>query len=104
MAKFYGKIGFVVTEETSPSVYIEKQTEKKCYGEVISDSFRWQQGDKINNDLVINNAISIIADTFVHENIGAMRWVEYMGIKWKIDSIKINFPRLELNLGGQYNE
>jgi len=103
MAKFYGNIGFVVTEETSPSIYTEKSIAVPYYGDVIKNSFRWQQGDKINDDLVINNAISIVADKFANENIGAMRWVEYMGMKWKITSVEVKFPRLELSLGGIYN-
>ena len=32
MSKWFGKLGFVETQETEPSVYSEVVTERDCYG------------------------------------------------------------------------
>ena len=33
-----------------------------------------------------------------------MKYVTYMGVKWKVENISVQFPRLVLSLGGIYNE
>ena len=35
MAKFYGVIGYAVTEETEPGIYEERIVEKEHFGDVI---------------------------------------------------------------------
>ena len=42
-------------------------------------------------------------DPFVRENFRTIAYVEYMGVKWKIASAEIQYPRLILNVGGEYN-
>jgi hypothetical protein len=32
-----------------------------------------------------------------------MRYVEFMGTKWKITNIEVQYPRLTLSIGGEYN-
>ena len=53
---------------------------------------------------ILSDEISIVADPFANENYFAIRFVEYMGAKWKVQSISVQFPRLNLSLGGLYNE
>ena len=33
-----------------------------------------------------------------------MRYVEFMGAKWKISSVEVQYPRLILTVGGVYND
>lgn len=33
-----------------------------------------------------------------------MRYIEFMGAKWKITNIEVQYPRLILTVGGVYNE
>jgi hypothetical protein len=103
MNKFHGQIGFANTSETSPGVWKEIITEKNYYGEILKNSKNWQSGGAINDDLIVSNRISIIADPFVYENIGNIRYVKFMGIPWKIKEIQAQSPRLILTLGGVYN-
>ncbi len=103
MAKFYGTVGFVKTVESAPGVWTEQIVERKYYGNVISRT-RSLQSNGVNDNINISDEISIVADPFANENYFAIRFVEYMGSKWKVQSISVQFPRLNLSLGGLYNE
>lgn len=103
MAKFYGTVGFVKTVESAPGVWTEQIVERKYYGNVISRT-RSLQSNGVNDNINISDEISIVADPFANENYFAIRFVEYMGAKWKVQSISVQFPRLNLLLGGLYNE
>lgn len=105
MAKFYGKIGYIETKETSPGVWTEVSTERDYFGDVINRSSRWQSSqDKQNDDLQITNQISIVADPYALNNFSSMRYIEWMGALWKINSVSVEYPRLTLEIGGVYNE
>lgn len=104
MAKFYGEIGFTETKETSPGVWEEGILTKKMYsGDLLSFSRRSYTSDKVNTDITISNRISIVADPFANKNLSSMAYVKVMGIKWKVESIDVEYPRLIISLGGIYN-
>lgn len=104
MAKWHGTIGYVKTEETSPGIYSEVVTERNYYGDIIRDNKRWSpNSNSTNEDLTLNAQFSIVADSFARENLGYIKYVVYMGTKWKITSIDPQFPRLILAVGGVYN-
>lgn len=103
MAKFSGKIGYAITTETKPGVWTKVITEKNHYGDVIKDMIQWRSTDKVNDDLVISNKISIVANSFAIENMGYMKYVLLNGTKWLITSVGDDRPRLTLTLGGVYN-
>lgn len=104
MAKFYGSIGYAVTEETSPGVWTETITERNYYGDILRNSRSLSGNDKVNDDVNISNEISIVSDSYAAENIYAMRYIKFAGTKWKIGSVEIQYPRLILNIGGVYND
>ena len=103
MAKWYGTIGYGVTEETSPSVWTETITERNYYGDLLQNSRRLQTTDKVNDDIQITNQISIVCDPYAYENFHSMRYATFMGTKWKITDVEVAFPRMILTLGGVYN-
>lgn len=103
MAKFCGIIGYMISAEVEPGIYEEQIVENEYYGDVIRDSRRLQERNKVNDDVTINNQISIIADPFANNNFHAMRYIEYLGTKWKITDVEVQFPRLILSIGGVYN-
>lgn len=105
MAKFVGIIGFVRDVETLPGsgAFVEESVEKTYRGDVLMNMSRWQDASKVNEDLTIDNKFSIVADSFALRNIGIMRYVEYLGEKWKIKSIEIVRPRIIITVGGLYN-
>ena len=104
MARFCGKIGYAVQSETAPGVWTESITERIYYGDEIRNARRLQNSGNQNDDIEITNRLSIIADPFAYENFHAMRYVIYMGSKWKITEVEVLRPRLTLSLGGLYNE
>lgn len=103
MAKYYGAVGYAVTKETSPGVWGEDVTERMYYGDILRNNRKLNSADKINDDISISNEISIVADPYAMENFHAMRYVEFMGTRWKIANVDVQFPRLVLSLGGIYN-
>lgn len=109
MAKYYGKIGFIKTEETiengsGTGVWTEHIIERFYTGDVIRNSRNWAfKSETINSDINISNEISIISDDFARQNLGAMRYVEFMGSLWTISNISVDYPRLTLSIGGLYN-
>lgn len=105
--KFFGKIGFVKTEEspTKKGVWLPVSTEREYYGDVITNSRRWEQSDiSSNDDIQVTNTISIVSDTYLTENLGYMKYVEWNGAKWSIRSFRIRSPRVIIDFGGLYHE
>lgn len=102
--KFSGMIGFIKTGETSPDVYTPTYTERHYMGDVLKNSVKWSNKNEVNDDILIQNRISILADRYMAENIGYMRYVVWNKVKWKITDIDITYPRMTLTLGGLWNE
>lgn len=104
MAKWSGNVGFRTTGETErKGIWEESVTEYPYYGDVLRNSRRLQTAGVID-DLNISNQISIVADPFARTNFHNIIYAEYMGSKWKVTDIEVEFPRLILTLGGEYNE
>lgn len=103
MAKFSGMVGYIESVETKPGIWEDVVTEKKYNGDVIRNMSRMQPTDNTNDNIVINNNISIVADPFAYKNFQHMRYVIFMGNKWKISNLEIIHPRIVLSLGGLYN-
>lgn len=105
MARFAGKVGYEVLEETAPGVYRAPCIIERVYkGDVIRNRTTSEPGQWLNDDVNINNEISIIADGYAYEHLDAMKYVVWMGTKWKIKSVEVERPRLILSIGGVYNE
>jgi hypothetical protein len=95
--------GTKIADETANSLKLIVE-EVNNATELIKSTSRWQQaGDKINDNLTVDNLISIIADPFANQNFHAMRYVKWMGASWKITKVDVQRPRLILTIGGVYN-
>lgn len=103
MAKFYGAIGYGISEETTPGVWKDRIVERYYYGHLVRNTRRMQNSEYLNDNINISNEISIIADPYANENFHLMRYVNFMGTKWKINSVEIQYPRLILSIGDVYN-
>lgn len=103
MAKFYGEIGFAIPTETSPDVWEDVITKRNYYGDILRNSRHLRNLSKLNDDIEISNQLSILADPFANENFHSIRYVEYMGTKWKVSYVEVQYPRLILSFGGVYN-
>ena len=103
MAKFYGTIGYVNTVETEPGMWEEQKTERQYSGELVKNTRRLESSGGVNDNVNISNEASIVADPYAYENFHAMRYIKFMGAKWKISNIEVRYPRLILTIGGVYN-
>lgn len=103
MAKWYGKIGYAETVETTPGVWEGRTVEREYFGDLIRNTRRLQTADKVNDDINISNELSIVADPYAINNFHSMRYAEFLGTKWKITNIEVQYPRLLLTLGGVDN-
>lgn len=103
MARFYGEVGFGHSVETSPGVYEDVITARNYRGDVLRNTRREDNGEKVNDDLSVGNSISIVADAYANENFFAMRYVKWMGVLWTVSEIEVQHPRLNLRLGRMYN-
>lgn len=103
MAKYYGKIGFAESVESAPGVHVEKIVERNYYGELVRNSSRLQSANQLNDNINISNEISIVADPYADKNFHMMRYIEFMGTKWKISNVEVQPPRLILTAGGVWN-
>lgn len=103
MAKFYGPIGYAQQVETKPGVWEEQIVEKFYRGDVLRNTRRLQSTDKVNDDINVGNEISIVADPFANGNFHSMRYVGFLGARWKVSNVDVQYPRLILTLGGIYN-
>ena len=105
MAKYYGNVGFLVTQETTNGVWEEFLTAHPYAGEVLRfTSQQTPSPEKLNDDITVRNKISIIADPFAIGNFYNIRYVEWLGNKWKVTDVEVDYPRLILTIGGVYNE
>lgn len=103
MAKFSGKVGFVSNTTGAAGIHVEELVERPYYGDVVRIIRRLESGQSINDDISLTNAISIVADAYANENFFAIRYVGWMGAKWKVTTVEVLRPRLLLTLGEVYN-
>lgn len=103
MAKWYGVIGYAETVETEPGLWKEKIVERPYYGDITRNTRKLQSSGSVNDNVNISNLLSIVTDPYANLNFYAMRYVEFMGSKWKVTDVEVQSPRLILTLGGLYN-
>ncbi len=103
MAKFYGKLGYAITTETVPGVWTPTIIEKDVMGDFLRNMHKLEHAAQANDNITISNIISIVADPYVRENFRYIKYVIIDGVKWKVESVEVLYPRLTLTLGGEYN-
>lgn len=104
MAKWCGKIGYAETIETKPGVWQEQITERTHYGDVTRNKRMLQTTDQLNDNINIANEFSIVRDPYALEHFHSMKYIEFMGTRWKISTVDASqYPRLILTVGGVYN-
>ena len=103
MGKYFGKVAYRTFEEVEPGIHEEVMTEREYRGEVIECRRRMISSTDLNDDIVINNKISIVSDPFAMNNFTSICYLEFMGDKWKVSDVEVQYPRLILSLGGLYN-
>ena len=103
MNKWYGKVGYVDTVEVEPGVWDEQETVREYYGEWARNSSKFVVSGDVNDDRDVSAELSIMADSYADLHFHSIRYVEFGGVKWKVNSVEPRRPRLILSLGGVYN-
>lgn len=103
--KFSGEVGFWMDEvEVSPGVWQGMIQERHYVGEVNRNNRSFQpSSEQLNDDFKVNNKISILSDLYMKQNWASIRYVRWNGAKLKVTSVEVNYPRLNLEIGGIYN-
>ena len=106
MAKYNGYIGYVTTIQGSKKgVWIPNVVEEReVYGDIMENSKRSENSEKVNKNVVLNMKISFLADDQLQSNFHNIKYATYAGTKWEVTSVTVQYPRLVAILGGVYNE
>lgn len=103
MAKYYGVVGYADIVETAPGVWTEEIVERHYQGDVLNVSKRWEGAEKLNDNINISNRLSIVADPYAYNHFQNIRYVEWYGTKWLVNTVEVKPPRLIFSVGGVYN-
>lgn len=103
--KFYGSIGFWTGQdiEVKPGVFSPEIIEKTYAGDVDWHNRHFVESDKQNDNLKLNNQISILTDLYFQQNFSSIKYVIWGGTKWKVTNVNVGYPRAVLTIGGIYN-
>lgn len=111
MNKWFGKIGFFVNAEVikdgrHTGVWKSTITERKYYGDILADFRKMENASySTNGNINVNNKISILSDRFLNDNLMDIKYIEFKGTKFTVQSLDtINSPRITVTLGGVYHE
>lgn len=105
MARFSGEVGYGESVEDPPEsgIWTYKIVEFVYQGDVVRSTRQLEQGDKVNENIVITNSISIVADQYATEHFFNIKYVRWMGVLWTVGAVEVRSPRLILSLGTVYN-
>ena len=103
MAKYFGNVGYAVSRETAPGVWRDEIITIPYRGDVLRVKSKWEEGVSKMDDLRINNEFSLIADPYAYQNFARIKFIEWMGVRWKVTAVEVQRPRLILSIGGEYN-
>ena len=102
--RFAGKIGFVITVQND-DIWTTQTTEKLVYGDILRDTRNNEKSSYLNDNFTITNQFSIVADDYTYHNLQYIKYVEYLGVKWRVTSVDaLPRPRLVLSVNGVYND
>jgi len=70
---------------------------------VIRNTRKLEPGEGLNEDIVVGNSISIVADDYAVKHFFKIKYVRWEGVLWTVSSVEVKAPRLILSLGSVYN-
>jgi hypothetical protein len=105
MTRFHDVVGYGDSVESPPEsgVWVDQITEIAYVGDVIRNIRKLGDGESLNNDLSVQNSISIVADQHATEHFFKVKYVRWAGVRWTVTSVEVRPPRLILSLGSVYN-
>lgn len=103
MARFHGAVGFGIPVEIRPGVWDDQIVERNYYGDVIRNTRRWSSTDEVNDNLKVDNMISIVVDSYAQEHFFQIKFIRWQGVSWTVSNVQVERPRAILYLGEVYN-
>lgn len=105
MARFRGEVGYGETVESPPNsgIWVHQITEVTYTGDVVRNTRRLEEGEHLNDDISVQNSISIVADEKAINHFFKIKYVRWAGSLWTVTSVEVRRPRLILSLGSVYN-
>lgn len=105
MTRFYGNVGYGVTEEnpSGSGIWVDVITEMGYFGNVIRNTRKLDPGEGLNSDISVGNSISIVADEYAFEHWHEIKYVQWEGVLWTVPTVEVQRPRLILSIGKVYN-
>lgn len=103
MAKFYGNVAFAIQAETEPGIWEDIIETRPYKGDVLANRRKFDaSSETVNDEFSLANRFSLVSDTFLYSHLPAIRYIEYLGSKFKVTSVEIERPRVILSVGGVY--
>lgn len=101
--KYYGKV-YYAEYNKADGIVTESLRPLECYGDVVRNRKKWEQGIGVNDDIDISNEFSLMLKPELLENFMSLKYIEWKGVRWKISAVELVPPRLTIQVGGVYNE
>lgn len=101
--KWFGQIAFAVQDETSPGVTEDLLIIRSYYGDVIKVN-KSDENNQITLNFKVRNRISVLADPFAMNTFHSIAYITFMGAKWRVSGVEVQYPRLLIDLGDVYKE
>lgn len=101
--KWFGQIAFAVQEETSSGVTEDTLVIRDYYGDVIK-AYKSNENNQVALNFNVRNRISVLADPFAMNTFHSIAYITFMGAKWRVNGVEVQYPRLLIELGDVYKE
>lgn len=105
MSRFRGPIG--VNRgllQTAPGIYVNDIEEIEVFGEIRNDAgARWAQ-QNMGETLKALHILSVVTPEDSDIDFNSVAYIVWKGRKWTVTSVQYKRPRVDLTLGGLYND
>lgn len=101
--KWFGDIAFSTEVEVERGLIENRLIIKQYFGDVIKNTQR-DPNNQVNHNFTVNNQLSVVADPFAFGSFHEIVYVTFMGAKWRVNSVDVQYPRLILSIGDLYKE
>ena len=105
MSKVYGFLGFCTSEEREPGsdIWGDVVRERPIYADITRNTRRFNNGDGINDNIVISNSFRVISDPYAFENLEYLKYFKWNNKYWEVTSTDIDYPAINFTVGGIWN-
>lgn len=103
--RFHGPVGYGTSIEEPPDsgIWVDQIEEFSYFGDVIANTRMLEAAEGLNDDISVQNRISVVADEFAFQHFFKIKYVGWMGSLWTVTKVEVRAPRLILSLGSVYN-